>query len=75
MPKEIDQTIKALSIYYDELITNKQVNEGRELVKDFIKKYEDNSVVMSFPSVQRLIAKEKEVWNTLNNQNNNKIFN
>lgn len=60
---EIEQTIKALSNYYDELITNKQVNEGRELVKDFIKKYEDNSVVMSFPSVQRLIAKEKEVWN------------
>ena len=72
---EIEQIIKALSNYYDELITNKQANEGSEIIKDFIKKYEDNSVVMSFPSVQRLIAKEKEVWNTLNNQNNNKIFN
>ena len=60
---EIEQIIKALSNYYDELITNKQANEGSEIIKDFIKKYEDNSVVMSFPSVQRLIAKEKEVWN------------
>ena len=59
---EIDEIIKALNKYYDEIVKDGQINESHELIKTFIKKYNDNSFIMSLDSVRKLILKEEKVW-------------
>jgi len=66
---EIDEIIRALNKYYDELVKDGQINESHELIKTFIKKYNDNLFIMSLDSVQTLILKEEKVWESYSKLN------
>ncbi|TFG09232.1 MAG: hypothetical protein EU539_00240 [Promethearchaeota archaeon] len=58
--EELIILIDAINKYHDELIEDGQLDEANNIIEEFIKKYEDNSNIMSLQNVQTLIKKKRE---------------
>ncbi|MBD3256229.1 MAG: hypothetical protein GF383_14115 [Candidatus Lokiarchaeota archaeon] len=59
--EEIEEIIRVLRKYYEELVNSGQIEEAEKLKTDFTNKYEDNSIVMDIPSVKEFIGNKNEV--------------
>ncbi|MFX1443200.1 MAG: hypothetical protein ACFFHV_07285 [Promethearchaeota archaeon] len=59
---EIQKTSKSLHEMYDTLVASNQASQAHEIVKSFVKRYQDMPFFNSIPSVKDLITKDKRVW-------------